>query len=430
MKQTRNILTLAALAVLLSACSAANFAAQKEATESSTSVFGNSSGDATGSVNQGSNNDSGGAINQGSNNDSSGSVNQNGGGTTGGTDTPTGGGTTGTVGGTDGTAITSYFNTPGQTTYKIWLFCSTKNSAIAKDRTTFKLAFANDFPLQLVINNKLCTSDKNVIKNLILQDTMSVSQLRSICPSVVPTSGQIVPQLYTNYKDLPYSAISSNKAASDAYTKNNGYMPVLWARYADNPAAVEAADANCDEKESPLVVHVSKHDRPKAIELSSKAEGVFFDLLGAANAHKPVRISWFTNDEYYMLALPNKNQMVQGIDELFGNFTTGPDGKFAANGYAALAKYDANHDGKIDKKDPVFNQLRLWQDTNRDGIGQAGELESLVKFDVDYIDLDYSTKFAETDQWGNQTLMKSVVRYNSGAMDLIFDLWFAYRLNY
>jgi hypothetical protein len=131
-----------------------------------------------------------------------------------------------------------------------------------------------------------------------------------------------------------------------------------------------------------------------------------------------------------MLALPNKNQMVQGIDELFGNFTTGPDGKFAANGYAALAKYDANHDGKIDKKDPVFNQLRLWQDTNRDGIGQAGELESLVKFDVDYIDLDYSTKFAETDQWGNQTLMKSVVRYNSGAMDLIFDLWFAYRLNY
>lgn len=429
MKQTRNILTLAALAVLLSACSAANFGAQKEATESSTSVFGN--GDATGSVSQGNNNDSSGTVNQGSNNDSSGSINQNGGGTTGTTNPPTGGGTPGTVGGVDGTGpITSYFNTPGQNSLKIWLFCSTKNSAIATDRTTFKLAFANDLPVQLVINGKLCTSDKNVIKNLVLQDTMTVQQLVAICPSVVPTSGPITPQLYTNYKDLPYSAISQNATASTAYKQNGGLMPVLWARYAGTPNPVEAADANCDEKESPLVIHISKNDRPKAVDLSSKADGVFFDLLGASNAHKPVRISWFTNDEYYMLALPNKNQMVEGIDELFGNFTTGPDHQFAANGYAALAKYDANHDGKIDKKDPIFSQLRLWQDSNRDGIGQASELQPLSKFDVDYIDLDYSTKFAETDQYGNQTLMKSVVRYNSGAMDLIFDLWFAYRLNY
>jgi hypothetical protein len=48
------------------------------------------------------------------------------------------------------------------------------------------------------------------------------------------------------------------------------------------------------------------------------------------------------------------------IDELFGDATPLADGTPAKNGFAALAQYDANHDGVIDAGDPIFAQLALW----------------------------------------------------------------------
>jgi hypothetical protein len=51
------------------------------------------------------------------------------------------------------------------------------------------------------------------------------------------------------------------------------------------------------------------------------------------------------------------------IDELFGDATPLADGTRASNGFAALAQYDANGDGVIDARDPVFARLALWNGT-------------------------------------------------------------------
>jgi len=45
--------------------------------------------------------------------------------------------------------------------------------------------------------------------------------------------------------------------------------------------------------------------------------------------------------------------------ELFGTYTPGNAG---GDGFTALAKLDANHDGVIDARDPMFAQLVLWGD--------------------------------------------------------------------
>ena len=44
----------------------------------------------------------------------------------------------------------------------------------------------------------------------------------------------------------------------------------------------------------------------------------------------------------------------------------------------ALAQYDENGDGIINKNDSVFSSLKLWQDKNSDGITDAYELTSKI----------------------------------------------------
>lgn len=67
------------------------------------------------------------------------------------------------------------------------------------------------------------------------------------------------------------------------------------------------------------------------------------------------------------------------------------NGTKAANGFEALKEYDENRDGVIDAKDNIYNSLQLWQDTNSDGISQAGELHTLKELGVASINLDYAT---------------------------------------
>lgn len=77
--------------------------------------------------------------------------------------------------------------------------------------------------------------------------------------------------------------------------------------------------------------------------------------------------------------------------ELFGNNTLLKNGTKAANGFEALKEYDENHDGVIYAKDNIYNTLRLWQDSNSDGITDKGELHTLSELGAASINLGYST---------------------------------------
>jgi hypothetical protein len=187
-------------------------------------------------------------------------------------------------------------------------------------------------------------------------------------------------------------------------------------------------DVNCQRRASPLVIK-TVDDSSKTLELTSPLKGIWFDILGAnadPYAHAKKRISWITKDSYQFLVKPNSYGRVNGIDELFGDNTKGPDGKFADDGYAALAKYDLNKDNVIDAQDAIYSKLKLWSDKNFDGRAQRDELVSLADAQLVAIDLQYDTNYQEQDKYGNQTKMKSVVKYADDSYRLIFDLWFNY----
>jgi hypothetical protein len=184
-------------------------------------------------------------------------------------------------------------------------------------------------------------------------------------------------------------------------------------------------NSTCDVKSSPLYVDFRK-DTTQIDVLSSPQEGVMFDILGANGipAYTKTQISWFNSAKFALLALPNSRGQVNGIDELFGNNTLGEDGKFAGNGFLALAKYDDNKDQIIDSQDAVYSQLRLWFDWNLNGRAEKGELVSLREKRLVAIDLDYDPNYYERDQYGNEIKFKSVVKFASGALRSIFDVWF------
>ena len=104
----------------------------------------------------------------------------------------------------------------------------------------------------------------------------------------------------------------------------------------------------------------------------------------------------------------NKNGRIDNGKELFGNYTDQPK-KIPfkdRHGFHALAVFDrrkngGNRDGKINRLDRVYNDLRLWQDKNHNGISEPNELFTLKKLGVRAIRLNFKTSRKE-DRHGNQ----------------------------
>jgi hypothetical protein len=121
--------------------------------------------------------------------------------------------------------------------------------------------------------------------------------------------------------------------------------------------------------ETPLVVAFDS----QPVEFVPAATAQFAFVPGA-----PMATDWpSAATPWIALDLDGDGSITSGA-ELFGSSTVLPGGSRATNGFAALAALDANGDGVLDARDPMFAKLVLWSDRNGDHRSSPDELRPLA----------------------------------------------------
>jgi hypothetical protein len=140
-----------------------------------------------------------------------------------------------------------------------------------------------------------------------------------------------------------------------------------------------------EDGDTPLVLD---WDRDGAVTTATAAgrKAVRFDLRG--DGHR-LPLEWIGPNERFLALDLDADGVISSGMELFGDAHVVARGDRAAHGFAALAQYDRNHDGKIDAADPVFASLVLWQDADSDGVSDPGELTPVAASGVTALEIAY-----------------------------------------
>ena len=155
--------------------------------------------------------------------------------------------------------------------------------------------------------------------------------------------------------------------------------------YKDIEVIFQKAQAEQNRRIDPLVFDLGGDG---ITTVSLEESNAFFDLDNNGFAEKT---SWVNAKEGLLAYDKNGDGIINGGNELFGDRTLMKDDKtLASSGFAALAEYDDNKDGKIDSNDAIYTLLRIWQDSDGDGIASAGELKQLVDLGIVSVGLSYS----------------------------------------
>ena len=152
---------------------------------------------------------------------------------------------------------------------------------------------------------------------------------------------------------------------------------------------------------------------------------------------------WAGADDGVLVWDSNADGVINDGSEVFGNNSVLNNGNKAAHGFAALAEFDSNGDGKVDSrdtgrdtngdgvvdgKDKNWENLRVmrWTDANNNGVKEGGEesLVTLASLNVRSLGTSF-TNSAHVDAHGNQHRQVGSFTRTDGTTATMTDVWFS-----
>jgi len=198
--------------------------------------------------------------------------------------------------------------------------------------------------------------------------------------------------------------------------------------------AVGAKVQQYSDFSSPITLDLNKNNKIDLISVNDSPKAVYFDHNGDGKKH----LSGWVAKEDGLLALDiDGNQKITSGLELFGEHShieikskdKSKKIKNFNNGFLALAQYDDNQDGKIDKKDSIYRLLKVWRDKNNNGIGEKNELVSLKNLKIRSVNLKYQKNLNQTSKSyvvskDNEIRLIGDYTDTTGIKHKLADVWF------
>ncbi len=173
---------------------------------------------------------------------------------------------------------------------------------------------------------------------------------------------------------------------------------------------------------SPILIDLGR----RGFGFSSASNGANFDIDADGFAEE---ISWVdpSFEDGFLVLDRNSNGVIDSGLELFGNVTAQPMVN-ELNGFQALSVFDfplfgGNSDGWISAQDAVFDLLRIWSDSDSDGLSSPEEMLSLAESGIRRIAIGH-VRVGLRDSYGNEIRWASVVQMTNGNYRLAVDVIF------
>ncbi len=163
------------------------------------------------------------------------------------------------------------------------------------------------------------------------------------------------------------------------------------------------------QKKDPLALDLNGN----GLQTTGVEKGVLFDVDGDGSKEQT---SIITGGDAFLAYDKNGNGVIDNGKELFG------DSNGYQHGFAELASYDDNQDGKIDASDSIFNQLKLLT-YNQNG---EQELVALNKTNIASINVNYSDHNQSINQYDTIAQLGQF-EYKNGQKGIAGDLLLGYK---
>jgi subtilisin-like proprotein convertase family protein len=126
------------------------------------------------------------------------------------------------------------------------------------------------------------------------------------------------------------------------------------------------------------------------VHMTDIRDGVLFDTDHSGTLKR----SGWADRTTGMLVIDDGSGQVKDVSQMFSEYYGGKVGVNGAageakfkDGFAALASEDANKDGVIDQRDPIWSKLRVWVDGTHDAKVDGGELKTLAELGITQINV-------------------------------------------